>query len=101
MDELDWMEFRAKAARYEQERNRKLIEVWCKECGVTTPVGYENDHDGVMTIYTDKPGLLIGRGGEKVNKFHKALKREFNRDYKVKLVEIRGGFANLNIEEVM
>lgn len=99
MNENDWMEFRAEAIRFAKERNSKLIDTWCKECGVTTPIGYYNDHNGTMTIYTDKPGWLIGKGGEKVNKFKEALKQEFHREYEVKFVEVRGGFANLNIKE--
>ena len=99
MDEYDWMEFRAEALRFAKERNTKLIEDWCKECHVTTPVGYDNNYDGIMTIYTDRPGHLIGKGGEKVNKFKEALKQEFRKEYEVKFVEIRDGFANINTEE--
>lgn len=37
-----------------------------------TPVGEK------ITISTDKPGLIIGRGGEKIEELTKMLKREFN-----------------------
>jgi predicted metal-dependent RNase len=98
-DDDAWMEMRAEARRFAEERNSKLIEDWCKECHVTTPIGYDNDYSGVMTIYTDRPGYLIGKGGEKVNKFKEALKKEFRKEYEVKFVEVRGGFVNLNIKE--
>ena len=98
-DEDVWMEIRAESIRISKERNRKLIEDWCRECHVTSPIGYYNDYCGVITIYTDRPGYLIGRGGEKIQKFKEALKQEFHREYEVKLIEVRDGFVNLNIKE--
>jgi small subunit ribosomal protein S3 len=37
-----------------------------------TPVGEK------ITVSTDKPGLIIGRGGEKIEELTKMLKKEFN-----------------------
>jgi ribosomal protein S3 len=99
--EKEWQQLRGDILWHNANRNRKLIEKWCQECGVTSPIGYENDLNGVMTIYTEHPGALIGRGGEKIDKFKEELKQEFGRNYEVKFVEVRGGFVNVRNEEEM
>lgn len=81
------------------DRKRRFLDDWCKEAGVRTPVGYDFDYSTGMTIYTDKPGYLIGKGGQLVEKYTRRLNEEFgfssrNNLLKVKFVEIRGGFAN-------
>lgn len=101
MDEYEWQQLRGEILWHQANRNRKLIEKWCRECGITSPIGYDNDLNGVMTIYTKYPGQLIGRGGEFINKFKADLKEEFGRDYEVKFVEVRGGFVNVKNEEEM
>ena len=100
--ENEWQKLRGEVLWHYSNLNKKLIEEWCKECGVTTPIGYDNDSgDGVMTIYAKHPGQLIGRGGEYIDNLKAKLKREFNRNYQVKLVEVRGGFVNIKNEEEM
>lgn len=92
----DWMDFRCEYLAYERNRMKELIENWCKECKVTTPVGYDkNSSNATLTIYTVFPGYLIGRGGEKVNKFKEALRQEYGKPYTVKFVEVRGAFVNV------
>lgn len=83
-----------------RKTDRKLIEDWCKDCGVTTPVGYSVDYsNSVLTIYTDRPGWLIGYCGEKVSKFREAWKQEHYREYEVKFVEVHCGFVNVKEEK--
>lgn len=97
--EFEWQQLRSEVYEYHAERNRKLIEKWCEECNVTSPVGYENNLDGVMTIYTKHPGKLIGKGGKDVEKFKAELKQEFGIYYEVKFVEIRGEIVNIKNKE--
>ena len=98
--EDEWMQFRAEAHEFMHNLHKKLIEDWCAECKVTTPVGYYNDmYNGVMKIYTDKPGYLIGMKGSKVKQFEAALEQEFHKPYKVEFIEIRGSFVNINPKE--
>lgn len=89
--------FRGECLELDHKRNCKLIEEWCKEANVTSPVGYYNNLGGrTMTIYTDRPGQFIGKGGCLVDKFTERLCEEFFvEDYHVKFVEIRCGFANV------
>jgi ribosomal protein S3 len=97
-DEDDWMEFRAQCHELVHNQHKQLIEDWCTKCKVTTPIGYYNDYKGTLTIYTDRPGYLIGQGGQMVREFEEAFSKEFGKPYKVKFVEIRGGFVNVNKE---
>lgn len=89
--------FRGECLEYNHNKNCNMIEEWCKEAGVTSPVGYYNELEKhIITIYTNKPGYLIGMGGCLVNKFKKRLCEQFYaNEYEVKFVEIRGGFANM------
>lgn len=50
-------------------------------------------NDGVLTIYTDRPGCLIGRGGSTVAKYRERIKEEsFGTIHDVKFVETQGIF---------
>lgn len=92
----DFEQFRGEALEYIHNRNKELIERWCEKCGVTSPIGYYNDlSNGIMTIYTTRPGWLIGMQGIKLGAFVDELEKEFNRRYEVKFVEIRGSFVNI------
>lgn len=93
-DEDEFQEMRAYATEFMHKRYTTIINKWCKEAGVETPVGYYANHQGVLEIYTDRPGYLIGKGGELYNKFAAILSDEFHQDYSIKFVEVRGGFAN-------
>ena len=94
--ENEWQQFRGEALEFMRNLETKLIEDWCAECKVTTPVGYYFDSfKRVVTIYTDRPGFLIGMKGSKVDQFKAAVEKELRVPYKVEFVEIRGGFANV------
>lgn len=97
MYDEDFEIFRGKCLEFNHNRNCKLIEEWCNEAGVTSPIGYYNELGKYrMTIYTNRAGYLIGKGGCLVDKFKKRLCEEFYaNEYEVKFVEIRGGFANI------
>ena len=79
------------------EEYRKIIENWCKASHYDRPVGYDIDYsDCVVTIYAERPGVLIGYQGKHVFKFKDILKEKFHKEYQVKFVEIRGRIVNLN-----
>lgn len=54
--------------------------------GIT--VTYEND-DIQVTIYTQCPGFVIGRGGRDIDELNLILKKYFNKPVKVNLIEIK------------
>lgn len=92
---MDQKNFVGERILYWNKQISKVIEEWCKEAGVVSPVGYyRNSLSGYFEIYTDSPGYLIGKGGNLVEKYELAFNQLFCSDLKVKFIEIRGGFAN-------
>lgn len=93
-------QIRDEALRYVSEKNKSILEEWCKQIGYNRPIGYHNDLVGVMVIYAEYPGLLIGKAGKNVDLLKNKLAEEFhNMDYVVEFKEIRGGFVNINKSE--
>lgn len=77
-----------------KNRERKFLEDWCAEAGLKEPVAYDYEYHKGFTIYTNHPGILIGKVGILVNKYRDRLKEEFGKDNDIKFVEIKNGFAN-------
>ena len=72
-----------------------ILRNWCDEAGVKTPVGYyKNFFEKCWEIYTDRPGLLIGKAGILVQKYKGILNKRFYCDYTIRFHEVRGGFTN-------
>ena len=70
----------------------EILREWKVECGVTHLMLYKL-RNGVLTIYTDRPGPLIGRGGERIYRFEEKLKAlSFPKVTEVKLEETDGIF---------
>lgn len=95
-DEMDtqWEEMRNEVHNWAVNRERKFLEEFCAEAKVNEPIAYEYDHRTGFTIYTNRPGYFIGKGGELINKFRTKLREEFYKTNDIKLVEIKGGFVN-------
>ena len=78
--------------------NRKILSIleeWCDEAGVKTPVGYyKNSFKKCWEIYTDHPGFLIGKAGILVEKYKDILNKRFYCNYTIRFYEVQGGFAN-------
>lgn len=52
-----------------------------------------------MEIYTQHPGMLIGKYGKDVHEFQDMLNQEYRGDWKVKFIEVRGGFMRRKIAD--
>lgn len=53
-----------------------------------------NKTDTTIFIYTAKPGILIGRSGKGIEELRAFLTKNFGRQFKVEIVEIRKADAN-------
>lgn len=95
-DEIDaqWEDMRNEIHNWAVNRERKFLEDWCAETGLKEPVAYNYEYHKGFTIYTNHPGILIGKAGNLVNKYRDRLKKEFGKDNDIKFVEIKNGFAN-------
>lgn len=88
---MDFEEIIGKALEEMSERNERVIKNFFYRIGYKGIVGYENDlGKNVFTIWTDNPGILIGKGGQNVWILKDILKEEFDYDYEIKFKEIKG-----------
>lgn len=93
-----WEEFRAEVYAYTKDRNETFIKSWLSKIGYTdkNPIGYYiNLSSKTVEIYSTRPGELIGKAGVNVDLLKKMLANEFRGEWKVKFVEIRGGFVTV------
>ena len=91
VNDMGFEEFIGKALEEMQERNERVMKKFFYRIGHKGIVGYENDlGKKVFTIWTDKPGILIGKGGNNVCILKDILKEEFDYDYEIKFKEIKG-----------
>lgn len=94
----DWENFRAEAHRYAKEREETLLKNWLDKIGYKDkePIGYfRNVCNNTMEIYSRRVGVLIGRAGINVDELKKMLSEEFHGEWRVKFIEIRGGFVTI------
>ena len=69
---------------------RDILRAWKEDAGVTHLMQYSL-RNKVLTVYTDKPGPLVGCRGERVDRFkQRLLKETFNQVKEVRLEETRG-----------
>ena len=72
------------------EKNEKVLKNFFYTIGHKGIVGYENDlRKKVFTVWSNKPGILIGKGGQNVKILKKILKEEFDYDYEIEFKEIQ------------
>jgi ribosomal protein S3 len=69
---------------------RSILKDWKDDAKITHLMQYSL-RDKVLTVYTDRPGPLIGRMGERVDRFkQRLLKETFGQVKEVRLEETRG-----------
>jgi ribosomal protein S3 len=69
---------------------RDILRAWKEDAKVTHLMQYSL-RNKVLTVYTDRPGPLIGRMGERVDRFkQRLLKETFGQVKEVRLEETRG-----------
>ena len=70
----------------------EILREWKAESGITHIMLYKV-RNGIITIYTDRPGPLIGRMGERIYRFTEKLKTvPFPKITEIKLEETDGIF---------
>ena len=88
---MDFEDFIREALEEMSERNERVMKNFFYKIGHKGIVGYENDlGKKVFTVWTDKPGILIGKGGQNVEILKDILKEEFDHDYEIEFKEIKG-----------
>ena len=88
---MEFEELRGEVLEEMDERNERVLKHFFFRIGNKGIVGYENKlGKKKFIVWTDKPGILIGKGGKNVDILKEELKKEFNRDYDVEFKEIKG-----------
>lgn len=88
---MDFNEIRGKILNEIEEKNERVMKHFFWRIGYKGIVGYENNlGNKIFTVWTDKPGILIGKGGNNIVVLKEILKKEFDYDYKIEFKEIKG-----------
>lgn len=93
MDE-SYMAMREEAAAYFNNRFRSIFDEAFGDIESDIILMFNHEYataekNGVLNIYTNHPGILIGVAGKNVDKLKDALRREFGHDYYVHFHEVR------------
>lgn len=93
----DWMELRGDCLNYETNLHENAIKKYVNTIGFKDTFAYNYSYsDNTFTIYTSRPGIWIGKGGEGVKLLKEILSKEVREDCDVKFKEIRGKFITIN-----
>ena len=88
---MDFEELRGKVLEEQAERNERVLRHFFWRINYKGIVGYENNlGKRVFAVWTDRPGILIGKGGQNVEILKEILKEEFDYDYTIEFKEIKG-----------
>ena len=76
---------------------RKYLEKNMKDAGVASVLIERKKDRCDVTINTSKPGVIIGRGGEDIEKLRKNLSKVANEDVHVSIVEVKNPDLNAKL----
>lgn len=88
---MDFEEFREKVLEEVAEKNERVLKHLFWKINYKGIVGYDNSlSKRIFTVWTDSPGILIGKGGQNVEVLKAILEEEFGKEYDVEFKEIKG-----------
>ncbi len=76
---------------------RKYLEKKFKSAAVSKIEIERNDKRTEVIVHTSKPGVIIGRGGEEIEKLKKELKNLVNEEVQISIVDIKKPDINAQI----
>ena len=68
---------------------RKFLDKKLKDASVSTILIERNAKSTDITIHTSKPGVIIGRGGEEIEKLKKELSKLVNENITISIMEVK------------
>lgn len=90
---VDFQELRALVAQEIREETENTITEGLNEINFKGTVAYERDiSNHTLTIYTNRPGIIIGKGGQGYDAFTCIIKNRLGDEWKLVIKEIRGDF---------
>lgn len=76
---------------------RKFLSKKLKDAAIASVIIERKKNKCEITLYTAKPGVIIGRGGEDIDKLRKALSREVKEEVYVNIVEVKNPDLNAKL----
>ncbi len=73
----------------EDEEIRKYMSTRLKRAGLSRVVIERTPKRVILTLHTSRPGVVIGRGGQEVEKLREELKKLTNKDIQININEIK------------
>ena len=73
----------------EDEEIRKYLAARLKRAGLSRAVIERTPKRVILTLHTSRPGVVIGRGGQEVEKLREELKKLTNKDIQINISEIK------------
>ncbi|MCC6550855.1 MAG: 30S ribosomal protein S3 [Ignavibacteriaceae bacterium] len=86
--ESNWFEKKAYTGKLqEDDRIRSYIKSRLEKAGISRILIERTSKNIVINIHTSRPGVVIGRGGEEINKIEKELRSLTDKDVKIQITE--------------
>ena len=76
---------------------REYLEKNLKDAGIASVIIERKKERTEVSIYTAKPGVIIGRGGEDIEKLRNALKKVSNEEVYVSIIEVKSPDTNAQL----
>jgi len=76
---------------------RKFLDKRLKDASISKVEIERNNKKTEITIHTSKPGVIIGRGGEEIEKLKKELSKQVNENVQISIVDIKKPEVNANL----
>ncbi|MBS7298620.1 MAG: 30S ribosomal protein S3 [Eubacteriales bacterium] len=76
---------------------RKFVKKACYDSGVAKTVIERKQNKVFVTIYTAKPGIIIGKGGQDIDKLKKDLEKMTGKTVNVNIMEVKQPDANAQL----
>lgn len=89
MFDENFEKFRGQCLEEMAEKNERVLKHFFFRINYKGIVGYKNI-GRVFTVWTDRPSIIIGKGGQNINVLKEILKEEFGYDYEIDIKEIKG-----------
>ncbi|MDE2769674.1 MAG: 30S ribosomal protein S3 [Bacteroidota bacterium] len=74
---------------FEDEEIRRYLRARLRRAGLSRVVIERTPRRIILTLHTSKPGVVIGRGGQEVEKLREELKRVTTKDIQININEIK------------
>ena len=97
--EANWFAEKKDFSKYliNDDKIRKYLASKLKDAAIATVLIERNNKRTDVKIYTARPGVIIGHGGEDIEKLRKELKKLVDEDVYVSIVEVKNPDLNAKL----